>query len=110
NEGTQSGVFSSFLELTAGLVFFSLNGHHLLIQALPSSYSTFPLAATEFPSSIVAAPVTSTGTIFSIAVRISAPVVIGLLLSDIALGIISRAIPQMNVFIVAQPVQFGLVL
>jgi len=36
--------------------------------------------------------------------------VIGLLLSDIVLGIISRAIPQMNVFIVAQPLQFALVL
>ena len=37
-------------------------------------------------------------------------VLIGLLLTDIVLGIISRAIPQMNVFMVAQPVQFGFAL
>jgi flagellar biosynthetic protein FliR len=110
NEGAPSGIFSAFLELTAGLIFFSLNGHHLLIQALSSSYTTFPLAAAEFPIAMMGALATSAGTIFSIALRISAPVVIGLLLSDIALGIISRVIPQMNVFIVAQPVQFGLVL
>jgi flagellar biosynthetic protein FliR len=110
NEGVQSGIFSAFLELTAGLIFFSLNGHHLLIQALSSSYSTFPVAAADFPAVLLGALVGSSGAIFTMALRISAPVVIALLLSDLALGIISRAIPQMNVFIVAQPVQFGLVL
>jgi flagellar biosynthetic protein FliR len=51
--------------------------------------------------------ISSTGEIFTIALKISAPVLIGLLLSDVVLGILSRAIPQMNVFMVAQPLQFG---
>ena len=110
NEGGQSGIFAAFLELTAGLIFFSLNGHHLLIQALSSSYSVFPLAGEKFATRLLEGLVTSAGEIFTIALRVSAPVVIGLLLSDIVLGIISRAIPQMNVFIVAQPLQFALVL
>ena len=110
NEGGQSGIFGAFLELAAGLVFFSLNGHHLLIQALSSSYKVFPLAGEKFTARLLDGLIFSTGEIFVIAIRVSAPVLIGLLLSDIALGIISRAIPQMNVFIVAQPLQFGLVL
>ena len=110
NEGGQSGIFAAFLELTAGLLFFSLNGHHLLIQALSSSYNVFPLAGEKFATRLLEGLISSTGEIFTIALRVSAPVVIGLLLSDIVLGIISRAIPQMNVFIVAQPLQFGLVL
>lgn len=109
NEGGQSGIFAAFLELMAGLIFFSLNGHHLLIQALSSSYGVFPLAGEKFAARLLEGLISSTGEIFTIALRISAPVVIGLLLSDVVLGIISRAIPQMNVFIVAQPLQFGLV-
>jgi flagellar biosynthetic protein FliR len=107
HEGGHSGVFAAFLELMAGLIFFSMNGHHLLIQALSSSYKVFPLAGEKFVTRVLEGLVGSTGEIFSIALRVSAPVVVGLLLSDIVLGILSRAIPQMNVFLVAQPLQFG---
>jgi len=109
-EGSQSGIFSAFLDLMAGLVFFAMNGHHLLIQGLLSSYSVFPLGGEKFATRIIEGLVSSTGEIFSIALRVSAPVLIGLLLSDIVLGILSRAIPQMNVFMVAQPLQFGFTL
>ncbi len=107
NDGTQSGVFAAFLDLMAGLIFFAMNGHHLLIQALLSSYRVFPLGGEKFAPRIIEGLVSSAGEIFAIALRVSAPVLIGLLLSDIVLGILSRAIPQMNVFMVAQPLQFG---
>jgi flagellar biosynthesis protein FliR len=110
HEGGQSGLFSALFELIAGLIFFALNGHHLLVQALWSSYKVFPLAGEKFAVRLLEGLVSSAGEIFAIALRVSAPVTIGLLLSDIILGLISRAIPQMNVFMVAQPVQFGLAL
>lgn len=108
HEGGHSGVFSAFLELLAGIVFFTFNGHHLLIQALTSSFAVFPLGSEKFLPRVLAGLVSSTGEIFAIALRVSAPVLIGLLLSDVVLGILSRAIPQMNVFFVAQPLQFAL--
>ncbi len=104
----QSGVFSAFFELMAGLLFFAMNGHHLLVQALWSSYNVFPLAGEKFTARLLEGLVSSSAEIFTIALRISAPVVIGLFFSDIILGLIGRAIPQMNVFMVAQPLQFGL--
>jgi flagellar biosynthetic protein FliR len=106
-EGGQTGVFSMFLEVMAGLIFFSLNGHHLMYQALSSSYQVFPLAGEKFLLRVIDGLVSSSAEIFIIALKLSAPVLIGLLLSDIALGMVSRAIPQMNVFLVAQPLQFG---
>jgi flagellar biosynthetic protein FliR len=108
NEGGHSGLFSTLFELIAGVLFFAMNGHHLLVQALWSSYKVFPLAGAKFAPRLLEGLVTSAGEIFAIALRVSAPVVIGLLLSDIILGLIGRAIPQMNVFIAAQPLQFGL--
>jgi flagellar biosynthesis protein FliR len=107
HEGGHSGVFSTFLELVAGLVFFSINGHHLLVRALTSSYRVFPLAGDKFAARVLEGLIQSSGEIFTIALRVSAPVIVGLLLSNIVLGIVSRAIPQMNVFMVAQPLQFG---
>jgi flagellar biosynthetic protein FliR len=89
-------------------VFFALNGHHLLVQALSASYTVFPLAGEKFAARLFEGLISSGGQIFAIGLRVSAPVVIGLLLSDIVLGILSRAIPQMNIFMVAQPLQFGL--
>jgi flagellar biosynthetic protein FliR len=108
HEGGSTGIFSAFLEVLAGLVFFAMNGHHLLIQALVASYTVFPLAGDKFATRLLEGVVGSAGQIFAIGLRVSAPVVIGLLLSDIVLGILARAIPQMNIFMVAQPLQFGL--
>jgi flagellar biosynthesis protein FliR len=110
NDGGQSGLFSTLFELLAGLLFFALDGHHLLVQALWSSYNVFPLAGERFTARLLEGLISSAGEVFTIALRVSAPVVMGLLLSDIILGLISRAIPQMNVFMVAQPMQFGLAL
>lgn len=107
HEGGHSGVFSAFLEVLAGMIFFALNGHHLLIQALASSYKVFPLSADKFLARLAMGLVGSAGEVFTIALRVCAPVLFGLLLTDIFLGIISRAIPQMNVFMVAQPLQFA---
>jgi flagellar biosynthesis protein FliR len=103
--GGTSSSLSSIFEQIAVMIFFSVNGHLLLIDALNSSYGVFPLGGEKLGFSRIV--VGSAGEIFSIALRISAPVVVGLLLSDAILGIISRAVPQMNVFFVAMPLQLA---
>ena len=103
--GGQRGILTAFFDLLAALIFFSLNGHVLLFHALLSSYQVFPLAG-EKPF-IAYGLVTSASEIFSIGLRVSAPIIIGLLLSDIILGVMSRAVPQMNVFFVGLPLQLG---
>ncbi|HXG51822.1 MAG TPA: flagellar biosynthetic protein FliR [candidate division Zixibacteria bacterium] len=111
HEGGHSGIFAVFLELAAGLIFLALDGHLQLVQALLSSYAVFPPAGTgSFAGRLLEGVVASGTEIFAIALRVSAPVLVGLLLSDIVLGVLSRAIPQMNVFMVAQPLQFGVAL
>ena len=114
--GGQTGVLAILFDIIASLVFFSINGPLLLIRALASSYHLFPVAGEKLvPSqvegsvlSLVEGMVTSAGEIFTIALRVSAPVVVGLLFSNLILGIMGRAVPQMNVFIVAMPLQIAL--
>jgi flagellar biosynthesis protein FliR len=104
--GDRGSTLGGIFELVAVLVFFSMNGHRLLIEALHSSYAVFPLGGPKLEFGRLLAG--SAGQIFSIAVKVSAPVVVGLLMSDIILGVISRAMPQMNVFSVSMPLQLAL--
>ena len=109
-EGGQTTIMAGLFSFIAALVFFSLNGHHLLIRALAESYALFPIGAKK--PDLARGLVASAATIFSMALRVSAPAVVGMLLSDLVLGIVSRVVPQMNVFIVALPLQmlFGILL
>jgi flagellar biosynthesis protein FliR len=120
HEGGQTSLMPAVLDLTASLVFLAVNGHHWLIRALVSSYQAFPLTVgTPAVQTTVAASkgslfdvlfylVTSTGALFPIALRVSAPVLIGALLADVVLGVISRMVPQLNLFAVILPAQFAL--
>jgi flagellar biosynthetic protein FliR len=103
--GGQSNLFSSLFEILAGMVFFAVNGHYLLVEALRSSYKLIPLTESPALELLVYDVLNVAKTIFEIALRISAPVIVGLCFSDIILGVLSRAIPQMNVFMIAQPIQ-----
>jgi flagellar biosynthetic protein FliR len=130
HDGGHTGLLPALLDLVAALVFLSANGHHLLIKTLAASYHSFPLVAESLvvsgpetlpaPARVTPAPtqlivprlaqvlVETAGGIFVIALRVSAPVVVGLLLSDVILGVMSRVVPQLNLFAVILSVQFGL--
>jgi flagellar biosynthetic protein FliR len=119
HEGGHTSLLPAVLDLTASLVFLAVNGHHLLIRALVSSYQVFPLpgginaAQTKVAASGVAITdvlyylVGSAGALFPIALRVSAPVLIGALLADVVLGVMSRVVPQLNLFAVILPAQFA---
>jgi flagellar biosynthetic protein FliR len=112
NEGGQTSLFSILFDLIAVMIFLSLNGHHLLIRALLASYRVFPLADNHLSLVLVQEMVSAAGTLFVIALQVSAPVIVGLLLSDIALAIMARAVPHLNIFLIAPPLQlaFGMLL
>ncbi|MBI4531931.1 MAG: flagellar type III secretion system protein FliR [Candidatus Latescibacteria bacterium] len=94
--------------LLALMLFLSIDGHHTLIQALSASYDLIPIGKAHFSDRIAEQFIRLSGGIFSIALKLGAPVMIVLLLTNVALGIIARTVPQMNVFIVGFPLQIGL--
>ncbi len=92
-----------FLGLFAILIFLSMDGHVLVISALARSFATVPIS-TE--------PVTPVswrllagwgGEIFRTGLLISLPVIAALLIANIAMGILTRAAPQLNTFAVGFP-------
>jgi len=105
--GTEFGAFDQFYSLLVTLVFFSINGHYLIVQTLaettsavpPGSFDPFSLAPGGITSLIAGLTVT--------AVRLALPVMAALLLTDVGMGIVSRTVPQMQVLVVGAPVKIG---
>ena len=100
-------VVAQWQQLMALLVFLVLDVHHLLIRALLSSFTAAPpgtlaLAALDVRGALVLA-----ADLFTVAIRIAAPVLVALLLTNGALGVLARTIPQLNVFVVGFPVNAG---
>ncbi|MDD2851663.1 MAG: flagellar biosynthetic protein FliR [Desulfuromonadaceae bacterium] len=106
--GTQAQVMSVIQSLFATLLFMSLNIHHVFIRAIIDSFHVIPLGGWRLSEELVKFLVTHTADIFIIGIRLAAPVMVTLLLTSVALGIMARAFPQMNVFMVSMPLNVGL--
>jgi flagellar biosynthetic protein FliR len=102
-QGEQGVIVGNFLTMLGVTLFFATDMHHLVIFALNDSYTLF--APGELPASgDVAALITKTVSgAFRIGIQLSAPFLVFGLLFNLGLGVLSRLMPQMQVFFVALP-------
>ncbi len=104
--GAQTPVVSQFLVLVTTLILFSFNGHHLVIAALARSFVEVPVG-TALSAQGFAAVVHWGGIMFSTGLHISLPVTAALLATNLTIGMMSRAAPQLNIFAVGFPLTLG---
>lgn len=102
--GTQTPAIGQFLVMTTALLLFAMNGHHQVIAALWQSFRDIPVAATPMAGKGFLVLVDWAGAIFSTGLHISLPVTAALLTANLALGIMTRAAPQLNIFSVGFPI------
>ncbi len=105
---TQISIIARFKGLLALLIFFSLNAHYLVISGLLKSFELVPIAGWTFKNRMAAQLVRWTGDIFIMALKIASPVLVTLFLTNIALALIARTMPQINVFIIGFPLEIGI--
>nr|WP_309099359.1 flagellar biosynthetic protein FliR [Fredinandcohnia onubensis] len=108
--GAQSPLMGQYLYTFALLFLLAINGHHLLLDGIFYSYEFIPMEQQTLPfgdENIVEFVLKAFGTMFIIAFQMSMPVVGALFLVDIALGIVARTVPQLNVFVVGLPLKIG---
>jgi flagellar biosynthetic protein FliR len=96
------------LKTILGLFLYtSIGGHLMLLGSLADSLRILP-PGSGFGFSAGIAPITAMfGTLFSCAVRVAAPAMVALLVTNVALAILSRAVPQLNAMMVAFPLTIG---
>jgi flagellar biosynthetic protein FliR len=104
---TGVSILGQFQYIIAILIFLALDGHHLLINAVVQSFSIAPLGHIAFSGATSEIITRLCVNVFAIAIKIGAPVIVTLFLTDVALGILARTVPQMNVFIVGFPLKVG---
>ena len=103
---TSSGapLFATMLNMVAVVVFFGMDGHHALLRGLAFSLQQAPPGA-GFRALAGEAVIRQFGLMFSLGVALIVPVMLGLLLVETGLAVVSRVLPQMNVFVVGVPVK-----
>ncbi|SFA77374.1 flagellar biosynthetic protein FliR [Lentibacillus halodurans] len=105
--GAQSPLTGQYFYIIALLFLLSVNGHHLLIDGIFNSYQLIPLEAfIPFQDGKIAEFIIQMfNEMFLIAFQMAIPIVGCLFLVDVALGIIARTVPQLNVFVVGLPLK-----
>jgi flagellar biosynthetic protein FliR len=85
-----------------------MNGHHVLLTALFKSYNVLPIDSFAFNDMLFNNLLDIFYQTFAIGFKISMPVIAASLLAEIALGILAKTVPQMNVFVVGMPLKVGI--
>jgi flagellar biosynthesis protein FliR len=110
--GTNGGVLNQLYALVGVMIFVAINGDAWVIQGLARSYEAIPLSESPAIGSLVEGAQVAFSGIFAAAIEICAPVLLAATLTDVAFGLVSRVMPQLNIFAVGFPakVTVGLVI
>lgn len=102
---TQVPIMGNFLYIFTLVVFITVDGHHMLLSALVKSFELVPIGKLYISAGSVGVLTKIFTDTFIIGFKISAPVLAAILLTEVALGILARTMPQMNVFMVGMPLK-----
>jgi len=106
----QGSVFGAFLSIMGVTLLFVTDMHHILIMGLVESYHMFPVGAIPDTGSMAEMMAKVVAASFLIGFQIAIPFVVISLLLYIGMGVLSRLMPQIQVFILAIPIQIILAL
>lgn len=100
----QTPVISEFISLLALLVLLAMNGHLMILATLAQSFHALPIGGTQLAAGSWWNIAHAGGMIFSAGLLLVLPIVCAMLITNIALGVLTRAAPQLNLFAVGFPV------
>lgn len=105
NSKANTSITGNLLHFIAMIVFFSINGHHMLIKSLVESFKLVPLGQTIISGESMMALIEVITKFFIIGLKIAIPIVLIIIITDLCMGLISRAVPQINVMVLGMPVK-----
>jgi len=104
----QISIITELQYLIAMLVFLTVNAHHLFFQAIIQSYVVLKPLSFHFSGPLMQLIFEASKEMFIIALKLAAPIIAVMIFTNVALGIVARTVPQMNIFIVGFPLQISL--
>ncbi len=106
--GVNASLLSQFYDIAALLVFLSVDGHHWFFRALTQCFHLLPLGDLMLREGLYQHILTLSGKMFVIAFKMVAPVMAILIFIQIALAIVARTVPQINLLVSSFPLTIGL--
>jgi len=103
-QGQQGVILGNFLTLLGVTLVFAADLHHLVIAALNDSYALFKPGEVPVLGDVASLLTTTVASAFRIGVQLAAPFLVFGLLFNLGLGVLSRLMPQMQVFFIGMPV------
>lgn len=103
--GTSISILGRWYNMIALATFLALGGHQLLVAGVVRSFTLAPPLEDPDLAAVVSGVLAQADDILLVVIQIGAPIIAALVITDVTLGIISRAVPQMNVFIVGLPLK-----
>jgi flagellar biosynthetic protein FliR len=104
-DNTESGSMSQLYSMVGILVFIAIDGEAWVIRGLGRTYELVPMLSTPSISKMTAAATSAFEGILSSALEVAGPVLLALILTDVAFGVVSRVVPQLNIFAVGFPMK-----
>lgn len=105
NSKVNTTLNGNLLHSIAMMIFFIVDGHHLLIKSLIESFNLLSLGRSIIFGETLMALIGIIIEYFIIGLKIAIPIVLIIILTDLCMGLISRAVPQINVMILGMPVK-----
>ncbi len=102
--GTSGNVLDTFYSTLGTLIFLSINGHHMLINAIVKSYELVPVSSLQLNIGPFGEIALFGQMALLLTIKMCAPVIVTILLVNLAFGILGRAVPQINVLVTSMPV------
>jgi flagellar biosynthesis protein FliR len=97
SSGARNQMMSTLYANMTIMALLATNGHHAVLQAVANSYRTLPIGVGAVSSDIVGTSARMFGLVMVLGTQLAAPIVIALLLVEVALGVLSRSVPALNV-------------
>jgi flagellar biosynthesis protein FliR len=100
----QIPIIGQFFTLLASLVFLSINGHMLMVATILSSFEAIPVFGASLPGGVGDDILRLSQHMFVVGLKLAAPVLVVILLVNILLALLGRAVSQINVFVLSFPI------
>lgn len=105
---SQTALIGQFYGVLASLVFLAIDGHHVVLAAIVSSFHMVPPFTFQQSPALGEMVMELTSMMFALALKIAAPIVVVILLTNTAVAILGRMVPSLNVILFAFPVSIGM--
>ena len=104
----QIDIIGRFLGVIASLAFLAIDGHLMMIALISQSFNTLPIGLEGVTDATFTSLANWGSEIFKSGLQLSLPVLTALLITNLALGILTRAAPQLNIFAVGFPLTLSI--